>query len=317
MNPPTGDHTRTPPPVSSQPGAVAHQDGIVQSIYAPVLDSGNWDAIVEQLREACSDAHPGSLLADHARLVDTVDDAEGRAGLSRGSASDECHASHSERVDSLRRHTHRAARMAARLGKLDSEARLRQGVLTGLTQAVLLLDGHGRLLQANPAGLQALAHSGGPLKIKRGCLSGLGNCSSPSLEEGLARADRGMTACLAYQYPRADGGLECGSVRILPLAEVRLLGVPSSRARYLLVIERGGRLNAEALAVFARLFQLTRAEQTVLGQVLEDRTPEEIAAALTVGLPTVRTHLQRIYQKTGTRHQSELVRLALDATRVA
>jgi DNA-binding CsgD family transcriptional regulator len=36
---------------------------------------------------------------------------------------------------------------------------------------------------------------------------------------------------------------------------------------------------------------------------------DEIAEALDVGVATVRTHVQRLLAKTGTRRQSELVRL--------
>ncbi|HEU0202427.1 MAG TPA: LuxR C-terminal-related transcriptional regulator [Burkholderiaceae bacterium] len=59
-----------------------------------------------------------------------------------------------------------------------------------------------------------------------------------------------------------------------------------------------------------RLFDLTPAERRVFGLLLADRSPREIAGELRIAVTTVRTHLQSLFAKTGTRRQSELVALA-------
>jgi DNA-binding CsgD family transcriptional regulator len=56
------------------------------------------------------------------------------------------------------------------------------------------------------------------------------------------------------------------------------------------------------------LFGLTPAEARV-ACLLVVETVEEVAASLGVSVATVRSHVQKLLAKTGTRRQSELVRL--------
>jgi DNA-binding CsgD family transcriptional regulator len=56
------------------------------------------------------------------------------------------------------------------------------------------------------------------------------------------------------------------------------------------------------------LFALTPAEARVACRLVGE-TVDEIAEALDVGVATVRSHVQHLLAKTGTRRQSELVRL--------
>jgi DNA-binding CsgD family transcriptional regulator len=62
---------------------------------------------------------------------------------------------------------------------------------------------------------------------------------------------------------------------------------------------------------FARLYGLTGAELKVLLALAPGLTAKEAALALGLREPTIKTHLQRIYVKTGMSRQSELVRLLL------
>jgi DNA-binding CsgD family transcriptional regulator len=67
----------------------------------------------------------------------------------------------------------------------------------------------------------------------------------------------------------------------------------------------------EALTAFAATRALTPAELGVLTLLLDGKTPSEIAATRGVAISTVRTHLKRLFAKTGTRRQADLVRCAL------
>ena len=58
-----------------------------------------------------------------------------------------------------------------------------------------------------------------------------------------------------------------------------------------------------------RLFKLTPAEARLAASVGEGSSLAEAANQLGIGRETARTHLKRIFSKTGTRRQSELVRL--------
>ncbi len=67
------------------------------------------------------------------------------------------------------------------------------------------------------------------------------------------------------------------------------------------------------LVALQRLFDLTSAEARVLALLLDDCRPREIAGELGISITTVRSHLQALFAKTGTRRQSELVALAWSA----
>jgi DNA-binding CsgD family transcriptional regulator len=61
--------------------------------------------------------------------------------------------------------------------------------------------------------------------------------------------------------------------------------------------------------VFVSHYGLTPSETRVLVALLEGKNPRAIAAAQGVAMPTVRTHLRRIYEKTGAAGQADVVRL--------
>jgi DNA-binding CsgD family transcriptional regulator len=65
---------------------------------------------------------------------------------------------------------------------------------------------------------------------------------------------------------------------------------------------------------FARLYQLTGGELRVLLALAQGLGAKEAADMLGIGEPTVRTHLQRIFSKTGTSRQAELLQLLQKST---
>jgi DNA-binding CsgD family transcriptional regulator len=62
---------------------------------------------------------------------------------------------------------------------------------------------------------------------------------------------------------------------------------------------------------FAARHRLTPAEQRVLRGLLNDQAPKQIASEQDLSIKTVRTQLSKLYAKTGTRNQRELVKAAL------
>ncbi|MFO1036503.1 MAG: helix-turn-helix transcriptional regulator [Geminicoccaceae bacterium] len=62
-------------------------------------------------------------------------------------------------------------------------------------------------------------------------------------------------------------------------------------------------------ANLAAMFGLTPAEARVARSILDGRSLRQTAQGLVVSPTTARTHLQRVFDKTGTRRQAELIRL--------
>lgn len=81
------------------------------------------------------------------------------------------------------------------------------------------------------------------------------------------------------------------------------------RRLWSLLISDPARSPREAVRALSCLYELTPAEARIACAVVAGDTPDEIAAAFGVKITTIRSHLASIYAKTGTRRQSELVRL--------
>ena len=64
-------------------------------------------------------------------------------------------------------------------------------------------------------------------------------------------------------------------------------------------------------AILRQLYRLSASEVQVCWRLANGETLEEIATSLNIGKETVRSQLKRIFVKTGTSRQSELVRLVL------
>ncbi|MDQ6702154.1 MAG: helix-turn-helix transcriptional regulator [Pseudomonadota bacterium] len=60
------------------------------------------------------------------------------------------------------------------------------------------------------------------------------------------------------------------------------------------------------------VYDLTAAEAEVAVRVLRGHSLQYVADELRVTLSTVRVHLQRVFEKTGTHRQAELVRLLIE-----
>src|SRR5947209_8783664 len=65
---------------------------------------------------------------------------------------------------------------------------------------------------------------------------------------------------------------------------------------------------------FARLYKLTGAELRVLLALAQGLSAMEAAEMLGIGEPTVRSHLQRMFSKTDTPRQADLLRLLHNST---
>ena len=68
------------------------------------------------------------------------------------------------------------------------------------------------------------------------------------------------------------------------------------------------------MEAIALLYGLTIAERNVLEHVASSHSPQETADRLGVSVNTVKTHLQKIFAKTNTARQADLVRLIARST---
>jgi len=209
-------------------------------------------------------------------------------------------------------------RRALRLSGLLAGARRLQLALEDTVERVpigmLLFDRDGRLVLANGRARRLLGDERGLLVDQDGRPSG----ESPEVTAAL----RGLLDGAATQ------------VEGEPRPPARQLLLPRARGRRPLSalvapVSAGPRADPAAFAALflsdpeerlsprAELLQqrcgLTPTEARVAAMMVQGNSVEEVAAALDSSLHTVRTHLKRIFNKTGTHRQASLVSLLVNA----
>jgi DNA-binding CsgD family transcriptional regulator len=179
-----------------------------------------------------------------------------------------------------------------------------QWTLECLADAVLCLDSDGRLCDWSP-GCDGVIRAYDCLSVRNGRLVASG---APENAQRLLRALRGVDS----NSPRRVALLtEKGRLALrltfihVPL-QLRYTRLGRSVTRVVLVDVPARQ--PDMVADFARdYYDLTGAETRVLKGLLAGRAPKEIAAELRIGVTTVRSHLSRIFQKTHTTSQRELL----------
>lgn len=222
-------------------------------------------------------------------------------------------------LTALSGHLRRAFRLSLNGMQLNENLQLQTAVLDGISQPLLILNSQRKIISQNETAERLLSNTlSSPIQIRNHRVMELGQRASPTLDAAFewARTHPGHPISIAFVIP-SDGELpSVGSARLVmlrqpPSQNFRL----DATDRFMLQIELADTPPPEGLRAFADLFGLTQAEFRVLALMIEDFSPRLIADHLGISLPTVRTHLQRIRQKTETRRFADLIRLALAASK--
>ena len=193
-----------------------------------------------------------------------------------------------------------------------SSNRLEQTV-DALSAGVFLTDQEGRIAYMNKTAERQI-NTGSALRIINRRLTATDQKTNAALARAVAAkaCTEPVTASggLALALPDSSGLGYLASVLPLDSGARRELMAPFRASAGVFVQDplMAPRTDGEA---FARLYGLTGAELKVLLALAPGLTAREAASALGVREPTIKTHLQRIYEKTGMSRQSELVRLLL------
>jgi len=176
--------------------------------------------------------------------------------------------------------------------------------------AVILVDADAAIMQAN-ARANALLDEGTLLRRVAGRLEAPDPVRERALRSVFAAASRG-------DLEVGDGGiaipLNAENARyvahVLPLtAGARRIAGVNYAAVAALFVRKADLEGPFPLDAIADTYQLSPAELRVMMMAVELGGVPEIAPALGVSESTVRTHLQRIFDKTGCRRQADLVKL--------
>ena len=175
-----------------------------------------------------------------------------------------------------------------------------------LSVAVLILSASGRILFANREA-SFMLEAGWPIRLLDGCLQGKDRRVSAALKKAIefvGSRQHGAEAhhdevCLAKPSAERRGAI----------AQLRALTLDDAEPAIALFIVQPGQPNHHGIDGLAEAYGLSKAETRILKALMETEGPAEAAARLNIALSTVKSHLRKIFQKTSTSRQADLLRL--------
>jgi DNA-binding CsgD family transcriptional regulator/PAS domain-containing protein len=181
-----------------------------------------------------------------------------------------------------------------------------------LSSSMLFIDATGRIVHANAAAHRMLALG----NVVRAAPGGRITSNDPNLGEALRKifedAGKGDDALgiqgIAFPIIARDGENYVGHV--LPLTSgARTKTGSAFAAAAVLLVQKAELAMPAAPEVLAKTFKLTPTELRVLLAVSEFGGVAEIADSFGISETTVKFHLKSLFDKTGARRQTELVKL--------
>lgn len=306
---------------------------LIDLVYASVLDPGDGPAVLGRLDALANGEAPRrvrheDLLADLLHGAGSVSDAATIACPPR-STSSRCAASrwlgvvpHARHELGLARtllpHLQRALSIRR---QLDASERARRSLADGLDRlavGVCVLDGRGYPLHSNRSARAVFNAGDGLRATPQGIVAA---CASDG--RGLRAVIRAVRDPLASDLSPASTVVRRRSGQRPYVVFSSPLGSPANGrdssirepAVVLLIVDPEHTAQASD-DILVRLFGMTPTEARVSVLLLQGRSVAEIQEALAITQNTARSHLKRIFAKTRTRGQADLIRTLLVATAI-
>jgi DNA-binding CsgD family transcriptional regulator len=198
--------------------------------------------------------------------------------------------------------------LSRRLQAIDRQGAALTHVLDRLDVGVILTDATARPLFLNARAQRLTADCDG-LSVDAARLATATPVATRRLREAVAEvaADRAVEARrLHLVRPSRRAPL---LVSVLPFWRVGVVVPGAGNARAAIFVKEPDAPVSIDRATVADAFRLTRRESEIAVMLADGRDLNAIAAALGLGIGTVRFHLKRVFEKTGTHGQGPLVAL--------
>jgi DNA-binding CsgD family transcriptional regulator len=215
------------------------------------------------------------------------------------------------RMGLLAPHFQRAVAFSKLIDLSKLEAAALADALDVVAAAMFLVDAQARVVHANSSGQVLLAK--GDVVVRRGeQLAAIDPNAEQTLHQVFAAAAAGDRAVgvkgIAMPLDGEDG--ERWVAHVLPLTSGARRRAGASYAAVAAVFVSRATLDlVHPIETVANLYRLTPAEMRVLTAVLQIGSVPDVAPVLGISETTVKTHLQRVFEKTGTKRQADLVKL--------
>lgn len=207
-------------------------------------------------------------------------------------------------------HLRRAVTISGLLDLKEVETRTLTAALDAYSAAIILVDEQMAIVHANRAGEEMLA-AGDPVTLRNGRLTSRFDVSNAAIEAAVAQSalDESGISRRGIGVPLRTRDGEPRVVHVLPLSRGEIRPGLMRRSVAALFIAPAAAPPPFPGTALGLLYELTPAETRILEMIAEGHTQAEIASELGIAPTTVKTHLLRVFDKTGTRRQADLVRL--------
>jgi DNA-binding CsgD family transcriptional regulator len=208
-------------------------------------------------------------------------------------------------------HIRRAVLIGRVIELKTAEASTFADTLDGLSAGMFLVDATGRIVHANASG-HAMLTEGAVLRVAGGRFVPTDAEAARSLNGIFAEAGAGDAAVgiKGIAVPLVTESGEQYAVHVLPLTSGVRRKAGASFAAVAAVFVRKASIEAPSMPeIIAKRYALTPTELRVLVAIVEIGGVPETAETLGIGEATVKTHLHRVFSKTGTSRQADLVKL--------
>jgi DNA-binding CsgD family transcriptional regulator len=215
------------------------------------------------------------------------------------------------RVALIAPHLRRAILIGEAIDQKAKETTIFVDILNSLRAGLFLIDSNGQIVHANAAGRGILA-ANDVLCTIGGRLVARDAAFNHALRDIFAGTGDSAIGGNGFALPLTARDGECQVAHILPLGEGARdrIGAPNQVVAAVFVCEAALEISSSA-DVIQRAFQLTPTELRVLFAIVNVGGIPQVAAALGVAVSTIKTHVGRIYDKTGAVRQADLVKLVV------
>ena len=214
-------------------------------------------------------------------------------------------------LELLSKHVCRAMKISDLFDLRTLQSQALEQTLDRLSTGIFLTAPDGRVVHMNTAGSRQIK-AGGPLRLINNRLSPADERAARELASALADAARDEAETIhvghAIALPDRHGAGLVATTLPLERGDRRRISKPFAAAAAVFV-QDPAELPLFPGEAFARLYGLTGGELRVALAMAGGLQPQDTADTLGIGLQTVKTHLQHIFQKTNTTRQAELVAL--------
>jgi DNA-binding CsgD family transcriptional regulator len=209
-------------------------------------------------------------------------------------------------------HVRRAVLIGKAIDLKTAEAGTFADTLDGLAAGMLLVDATGRIIHSNTAGHAILREADFLLVVGGRLVAGDPQIHAVFRDIFAAAGDGDVAVGIkGIAVPLIARGGERHVAHVLPLTSgARRRTGMATAAVAALFVHKAALDVPSAPEVIARAYKLTPTELRVLLAIVEVGGGPEVGEALGIADETVKSHLSRLFKKTGARRQADLVKLA-------